>query len=132
MRKLILIFIGIIISLPILWIFFWAIVGIPDDYYGVIEISNTPYDIIRETQSKSWLCKDLGDEQYLKVIDDCPIKDVYWNDSVLVAICTKNYKICRDTIYYMVNINSDRCKKIDKDQVSFEIERMMHIHIPYY
>jgi len=79
-----------------------------DDPYGCIEIDRTPFVILRETQKKSWLCIRKGYE-YFKVVDSCPVKEFYCNDSIAIAKIPEIRFWKQDTVYYLIKYSQLDC-----------------------
>ena len=70
----------------IVWMFIWIVIYPTSfDPYGVEDLSISPFVVLRESQNASRLCRVVNLCGYKDVIDDGPVKEVFWNDSLVIA-----------------------------------------------
>ncbi len=85
----------------IVWMFIWAVIY-PTSFepYGVSQLGNTPFVVLHESQTTSRLCRVVNQCGYKDVIDDCPLKEVFWNDSVVIAKYQSRTWVKNDVQYH--------------------------------
>ena len=70
----------------IVYMFIWLVIYPTSfDPYDVSHLGNSPFLVLRETQTTSRLCRLVNQCGYKNVIDDSPVKEVFWNDSLVIA-----------------------------------------------